>query len=190
MAISLFFMLLSFAFSLDFSLNFPEKVFVNESFNVSVISIIDSNCDIKIFIKEKEASEKISSTLSFIFNKAQNKWQNSYFYLENAFPFEKNYLLKVNSIKSDTEICAKLRNLENKKILASKCQPIQILGNLSELQKNNFSQNFSFNFKNDSSFQKKENFFQTKENKIRNNIFFLFTALLLLILLLLFLRKI
>lgn len=171
------------------SIIFPKEVFLNESFNVTINSSLETICDVKIFIKENKTTEKSSSMLSFIFDKTKNKWTNPYFYIENSFPAQKTYLIKAHSFKEETEICLKLRSSSSKKVIFSDCQAIKINNETKNLfadENTKISDDILKKVVNSS--EKIE--FQTRENKIRKNIFLLFLLYLAIVFILIILKKI
>ena len=119
--------LVQLAEAVNISLTAPSSVQVNESFNVTVSALLNNAHDVKIFVKEKEVPERSSTMLSLIFSNKENSWKNPYFYLNASFPRQTAYLLKVFTFKQEVELCAKLRQAENKKVVATHCQSLVIL---------------------------------------------------------------
>jgi predicted RND superfamily exporter protein len=105
MAISLFLIFLIPTISaISFSLETPSEVKVNDEFTVSIISQETDTHDVKIFVEDPSSSPK---TISEILN-LEEEWQNSYYYVKQAFPQQTIFQLKINS-PGNWQICSRLR---------------------------------------------------------------------------------
>ena len=102
MAIS-FFTLLSNVSALEFKLNSPENIDVNESFSVTIEAQTSDIYDVKIFAADSD--EKI---ISEIYN---DGWKNPRYYLKSAFPGQSEFKIHILR-EGDYLICARLRKTE------------------------------------------------------------------------------
>ena len=103
MVISLILILfLTLTSSLEFNLDSPESVTLNEEFTTTINADIseDETYDIKIFVHKatKEFSEIYDGTI----------WKSPHFYLESKFPEQKDFKI-ISHFEGETKICARLR---------------------------------------------------------------------------------
>ena len=102
--------------ALDFSMQFPGQVYINESFKVKIISESTDIYDVKVFIQ----SDKI---ISQTYNEY---WKSSNYYLNSAFPKIKEYEIKPIQLSSNSQFCIRLRKPDQSKY-EEQCKPINIL---------------------------------------------------------------
>jgi len=119
--ISVFFIfLIAFVSAINISIKYPNSVFVNEEFQVNVYS--DSNekdiHDIKIYVNNNE-----NKTISQIFDESTNSWKNSRYYINQVYPSQDSFKLRVMNFSNQASLCIKLRK-ENKYI--EKCDRLII----------------------------------------------------------------
>jgi hypothetical protein len=108
------------------SLSFPKEVFVNQEFQVS-LSVLDLDSeiyDVKISILKISNDSEQKRTISEI-SLTGDEWQSSYKYLTKVFSgdsFSGNFKLRVSQkyqdLESEAEILAKVRQSDNKKVVA------------------------------------------------------------------------
>ena len=115
MAINLV-LLLPLITALEFKLNTPESVNINESFKVSINAETTENYDVKIFIQDNE--EKI---ISEIYN---GGWKNPRYYIKSAFPNKTEFEIRALSA-GNYEICVRLRK-SGKTTFDEACNKIDI----------------------------------------------------------------
>lgn len=101
MAIS--FLIIPGVFALDFKLNSPEEVDVNESFSVTIDAQTSEIYDVKIFVEDSD--EKL---ISEIYN---DGWKNPRYYIISAFPQQSKFDIRALSA-GNYPICARLRKTE------------------------------------------------------------------------------
>lgn len=89
--------------ALNFSLNSPEEVFTDREFKVSISLDSQEVHDVKIYVEDPSSSPK---TISEIFN--GDEWQNSYYYLDEAYPNKSSFNLKILK-EGDWKICLRVR---------------------------------------------------------------------------------
>ena len=105
------------AASFDFSS--PNSVSIKNEFVVSISSDLTKTYDVKIFVEDLNSSPR---TISETFNPDTQEWQNSYYYIKQIFPIEKNF--KVRILKSGNwEICVRLRESTTE----TKCKNISVI---------------------------------------------------------------
>lgn len=114
----LFFQLISLTLALELNIDAPQEVSLNEQFDVSIISDVTDNADVKIIVQDEN-----QATLSRILD--GTTWKSSYYYLKTAYPEKNSYTLKIEKQATSAEICAKLR-INDKRIISSPCIPITI----------------------------------------------------------------
>ena len=90
-------------FALDFELNSPERVDVNESFSVTINAQTSEIYDVKVFVEDSD--EKL---ISEIYN---DGWKNPRYYILSAFPEQSKFDIRILSAE-DYSICARLRKTE------------------------------------------------------------------------------
>jgi len=108
------------------SLTFPKEIFANQEFNVS-LSVSDlekESYDVKISILKISDESEQKRTISEI-SLTGEEWQSSYKYLTKVFSgdsFSGNFKLRISQkyqdFKGEAEILAKVRQSDNKKIVA------------------------------------------------------------------------
>jgi hypothetical protein len=114
----------SFSIALEISLDFPEKVKINEEFIVSIDADTLEIYDIKIFAHSSEDKEiKSNEYISEIF---KEDWSNPWFYLQGSFPSVKEYSIRVIKSPGENEICARLRKPGTSSIY-TECSALTIL---------------------------------------------------------------
>src|SRR3989344_5968239 len=120
MAISIFFIsLISTQISaLELTINFPQYVVLNESFDVSISENTGEIHDVKITVLDNE-NKTISSTL------IDKNWKSSFYYLKSSWPSIKIYSLRVNEESAISNLCARMRKPE-KTSFTEKCNSIII----------------------------------------------------------------
>lgn len=99
-------LLLPLASSLTFTLQAPESVKINETFQVSIIAETNDKYDVKIFAYNETQSSIISEILQ------DGKWKNPFYYLSSAFPEQTNFSIRILSSPGERSICARLRKVK------------------------------------------------------------------------------
>lgn len=109
--------------ALDFGLDSPDEVKLNEEFTATINADTSDIYDVKIFVHTSE-DQKITSDecISEIYN---NDWENPWYYLKESFPDKKQYKIRVISNSGNQEICARLRKT-GASAFDTKCNPIAI----------------------------------------------------------------
>jgi hypothetical protein len=96
-------------------MQFPNTVYLNESFTVKLFSESKEIYDVKIFIQ----SDKIISQTY------DEYWKSSNYYIKSSFPRNKEYQIKPLQKSDNSQICARLRKPEQSKYTEI-CKPIKI----------------------------------------------------------------
>jgi hypothetical protein len=118
------------------SLNFPKEVFANQEFKVSlsVSDLENETYDIKISILKISDESEQKRTISEISTTGE-EWQNSYNYLQKVFTgisFSGDFKLRISQkyqdFKGEAEILAKVRQSNNKKVVAEFKDKIKVKG--------------------------------------------------------------
>lgn len=119
---------LSQANAIEVALDSPEKVDVEEEFTVEISTDTQETSDVKIFVHNSE-DDKISREeyLSEIFDEGDESWKDSYFYVQEAFPENSKFDIRVLRSPGDATICLRLRNSASKNGFEQVCNPIEIL---------------------------------------------------------------
>jgi competence ComEA-like helix-hairpin-helix protein len=108
------------------SLNFPKEVFANQEFQVSlsVSDLENETYDVKISILKISDESEQKRTISEI-SQTGEEWQSSYNYLLKIFSgnsFSGDFKLRISDkyqdFKGEAEILAKVRQSDNKKVVA------------------------------------------------------------------------
>jgi FtsZ-binding cell division protein ZapB len=108
------------------SLDFPKEIFANQEFKVSlsVSDLENETYDIKISILKISDESEQKRTISEI-SLTGEEWQNSYKYLSKVFSgtsFSGDFKLRISQkyqdFKGEAEILAKVRQSDNKKVVA------------------------------------------------------------------------
>jgi hypothetical protein len=121
--------LIPFASALDFTLNSPDSVNLNESFSVSITATTSDIYDVKIFVQDN--STKI--IISEIYN---NGWKNPFYYIKSIFPEKSEFELRAIDYSSNAALCARLRKT-NSSSYSEKCNAISINQDLTVEEKTN-----------------------------------------------------
>lgn len=111
-------------FLASFSLDSPETIYINESFDVSIFSDDSSIYDIKIII-QNENKEIISQ----IYN---DGWKNPRYYIKSSYPEVSLYKIKAISLSENANICLRWRKSGNTKYDET-CHNISISQKSSEI---------------------------------------------------------
>ena len=120
-AISFLFLLPNIS-ALDFKINSPERVNVNESFSVIIEAQTSEIYDVKIFVENPD-----KKLISEIYN---DGWKNPRYYLLSAFPQQSKFEIKILSA-GDYPICARLRKPE-KTNFDEQCNNITVTNTLNK----------------------------------------------------------
>ena len=116
------------------SLSFPKEVFANQEFKVSlsVSDLENETYDIKISILKISDESEQKRTISEI-SLTGDEWQNSYKYLSKVFSgtsFSGDFKLRISQkyqdFEGEAEILAKVRQSDNKKVVAEFKEKIEI----------------------------------------------------------------
>ena len=96
--------------ALELLLNSPNKVEVNEEFQVSIDLDSQDLYDIKVFAHNSQ-DEGVSRDeyISEIFNTEKDDWQSSWNYLSRSFPNEDKYKFKILKSPGERQICVRVR---------------------------------------------------------------------------------
>lgn len=89
--------------AIEFSLEVPQDVRVNESFSVMVVADVSETYDVKIFVHAGDYNDIVSEI------EKGGEWANPYYYLKGAFPHEKEFVVRVVSGAGKRELCGRLR---------------------------------------------------------------------------------
>ena len=101
-AISLLLILLPVVSAIDFDMDYPDSVNLNDEFSVSLSAETQETYDIKLFVQNNNTNEIISR----IYN---DGWKNPYYYLKEVFPNNTNFMVKVTNQSDNPVLCARLR---------------------------------------------------------------------------------
>ena len=88
---------------MEFSLDAPGKVQVNESFSVGVSADTTDDYDVKLFVHGGEYSDILSEI------EKNGEWSNPYYYVKGVFPGQKAFTLRVLEGEGERELCGRLR---------------------------------------------------------------------------------
>lgn len=130
MAISFLLISLPNSSALDFKLNSPENVNINESFSITIEAQTSDIYDVKIFVENSD--EKI---ISEIYN---DGWKNPRYYLKSAFPQQSKFEIRILSAEN-YPICARLRKPE-KTNFVEQCNNITVISTTKNEFKNKNSE--------------------------------------------------
>jgi len=106
--------------ALEFSFSSPGSVEVEEEFEVTIDYETEDLYDVKIFVYEDE----ISNIVSKVYH--DEEWKNPFYYLQDVFPAEKTFKIKVIDFIGDTEICVRLREANETSGYDQSCTAIEI----------------------------------------------------------------
>jgi hypothetical protein len=111
--------------ALEFSFDYPENVNVNEDFTVSLELDSVDKFDVKIFIHNSEDEKTTRGDyISDIYNPIKEEWQDSWYYIKEAFPENRDFKVKALS-NPGKEICLRIRKAETQSTYL-KCQEILV----------------------------------------------------------------
>ncbi|GEM_PF-6328262 len=129
MAISLLFSANTSA--IEFSFNSPEKIKVDEEFEITINLDDKETYDVKAFVHDdnREYSEIFS----------EGSWENPYFYLKGVFPGQKTFKLIAHKAL-ETKVCVKLRKSSSKAPAGEVCNNIIVEDNPGNSAQNNNQQ--------------------------------------------------
>ncbi len=121
---------LPFAHALSFDA--PSRVFLNESFTVTLRDPPSraSSYDVKLFIHEAD------TVLSQVYH---NGWKSSFYYLPDALPATTSFTLRATLPASNASLCLRVRTA-GKQSFEAYCQPITIDASPPSLSLGNQSQ--------------------------------------------------
>lgn len=112
-------------FALEISFDSPSSVKVNEEFGVTIKADSDETYDVKIFVHTSE--DKSIARGEYISEIFQNgEWKDSWFYLKESFPEEKEFKIRVLSSSGERKICTRLRKTSTQSTSIN-CKEIIIL---------------------------------------------------------------
>lgn len=104
--------------ALDFTLNSPDSIRLNESFSVNITATTSDVYDVKIFVQDNSTKTIISE----IYN---DGWKNPFYYIKSIFPEKSEFELKAIDYSSNVALCARLRKI-NSSSYSEKCNAILI----------------------------------------------------------------
>ncbi len=104
MVISLFLIMLAVPLvsSLDFSISYPDKVSLNETFSVIISAQTSDTYDVKIFVQDNTTNTIVSE----IYNEA---WKNPFYYIKSAFPAKSEFSIRAVAEANEAELCVRMR---------------------------------------------------------------------------------
>ncbi len=111
--------------ALTITFSAPETVEIDEEFTVTISADSEEIHDVKIFVHTSE-DEKISRSeyISDIYH--DGAWLDSWFYIKEAFPDEREYKIKIFESSGEREICVRLRKTSTQ-TASIECQKIEVL---------------------------------------------------------------
>lgn len=122
-SLSLIFLLQS-AAALNIDFDAPSAVELNEEFLVEIEADSTETFDVKIFVHTSE--DKKISRGEYTSEIMANDWQSSWNYINEAFPEEKTYTVRVIEFPGEQTICVRLRKSDTK-TTNIECKTIEVI---------------------------------------------------------------
>lgn len=109
--------------ALELSFDAPQKVEIDEEFEVSITLDSEETFDVKIFVHTSN-DEKIARDqyISEIYN--GEDWSDSWYYLKEAYPEEDTFEIKVVDEPGDRTICTRVRSASD--AITTECEEIEV----------------------------------------------------------------
>lgn len=109
--------------ALDLSFDAPSSVELNEEFDVEIDTDSPDEFDVKIFVHSSdEQSIARNQYLSEIYD--GEKWEDSWYYLKEAYPDEDTFQVRVIDESGDYTICVRLRSSSD--AVTTECEDIEV----------------------------------------------------------------
>ena len=110
--------------ALTISLDSPGSAGIEEEFSVSYEADSSETFDVKIFVHSSEdTSIQRSEYISEIYD---SDWKDSWYYIKEAFPERKEFMMRALNSPGDRSICVRLRKTGTD-VVHTECTTIEIL---------------------------------------------------------------
>lgn len=116
--------LLQFAAALNIDFESPSEIGIDEEFTVKIEADSTETFDVKIFVHTSE--DKKISRGEYSSEIMADDWQSSWNYINEAFPEEKTYKVKVVESPGERTICVRLRKSDTK-TTNIECKTIEVI---------------------------------------------------------------
>lgn len=161
--------------SADFDFYSPDKVNVNEEFQVQIISELRGDYDVKIYLSE----ENSSAILSEIFD---DTWRDPFKYILSTYPKKESFSIRALNPTKSGNLCVQIR-LSGETKYEKICKRIEVMDNLSSNPNKQEDNVIVLNYPSE-----KESVQLTKDYKIDKIILYSFIIFLIVIILFLLLK--
>lgn len=115
---------------LEIDLDFPDEVELDEEFEVTISTDSDDEeYDVKIFVHDSDDSEiDRDEYVSEIYDSEEDDWEDSWYYLNEAYPYEDEFEVRVFDGEGRLEICVRLRkSSDHDSGFEEECDRIEVL---------------------------------------------------------------